>query len=161
MKKRRTAELNQEESLNISIQKITPDDSSLPPFTGNGLQLEREACFNHLTRGSFINGDRLTQRVGGSNAPPDEKCSYRVWSDAVLNEARELFLVGVLILLHQVRHVVGHVHAHDMFAVNLCVELFALCIITGEALETARGGRGSSDLRTKSGTTKSRRFFPG
>lgn len=60
--------------------------------------------------------------------------SYRIWCDSVLDEAGELFLVGLLILLHQVRHVVGHVHAHDVLAMHLRVELFTLCIVTGEAL---------------------------
>ncbi len=62
--------------------------------------------------------------------------SYCVWRDPILDEARELFLVGLLVLLHQVRHVVGHVHAHDVFPMHLCVELFALCVVTGEAFYT-------------------------
>lgn len=62
--------------------------------------------------------------------------AYCVWCDAILDEAGELFLVRLLVLLHQVGHVVGHIHAHDVFAMHFCVELFALCVITGEALQT-------------------------
>lgn len=62
--------------------------------------------------------------------------AYCVWCDAVLDEAGELFLVRLLVLLHQVGHVVGHIHAQDVFAVHFRVELFALCIITREALQT-------------------------
>lgn len=63
---------------------------------------------------------------------------YRVWSDSVLDEARELFLVGVLVLLHQVGHVVGHVHAHDVFPMHLCVELFTLCVVAGKTFQTKK-----------------------
>lgn len=63
----------------------------------------------------------------------EEPPSYCVWRDSVLDEAGELFLVGLLVLLHQVRHVVGHVHAHDVFPVHVCVELFTLCVVAGEA----------------------------
>ena len=58
--------------------------------------------------------------------------SYHVGADAVLDEAGELLLVGVFVLLHQVGHVAGYVHAHDVFPVQVCVELFALHIITRE-----------------------------
>lgn len=60
--------------------------------------------------------------------------SYCVGCDSVLDEAGELFLVGLLVLLHQVRHVVCNVHAHDVFAMHLRVELFTLHIVTREAL---------------------------
>lgn len=90
----------------------------------------------------------ITAHTGNDERSP---WSYRVWCDTVLDEARELFLVGILVLLHQVRHVVGHVHAHDVFAMNLCIELFALCIVSGKALQTAREGRHRSDVCTKPG----------
>lgn len=62
-----------------------------------------------------------------------EPPSYCVWRDSVLDEARELFLVGILVLLHQVRHVVCHIHAHDVFPMHLRVELFTLWVVAGEA----------------------------
>lgn len=58
----------------------------------------------------------------------------RVWGDSILDEAGELLFVSLLILLHQVAHVLGHVDAHDVLAVDLCVELLALWIIPREAL---------------------------
>ena len=58
--------------------------------------------------------------------------AYCVWRDSVLDEPGELLLVGVFVLLHQVGHVAGYVHAHDVFPVQVCVELFALHIITRE-----------------------------
>lgn len=64
-------------------------------------------------------------------------CHFR--GDAVLDEARELLLVGFLVLLHQVAHVLGHVDAHDVLAVNLSVELLALWIIPREALGAGGG----------------------
>lgn len=60
--------------------------------------------------------------------------SYCIWCDSVLDEAGELFLVGLLVVLHQVWHVVSHVHAHDVFAMRLRVELFALWVVTREPL---------------------------
>lgn len=67
--------------------------------------------------------------------------TYRFWGDSVLDEAGELPLVSLLILLHQKAHVLGHVQAHDVLTVDLCVELLALCIIAREALGTGRGGK--------------------
>lgn len=69
---------------------------------------------------------------------------YRIRCDAVLDEAGELFLVGLLILLNQAAHVLGHVQAQDVLPVNLGVELFALRVVAREPLcaETEReGGR--------------------
>lgn len=60
--------------------------------------------------------------------------TYGIRGNAVLDEARELFLVGVLILLHQVSHVFRDVQAQDVLAVNLCIELLALGVITRETL---------------------------
>lgn len=54
------------------------------------------------------------------------------WGDTILDEARELFLIGLLILLHQKTHVFRHVQAQDVFTVDLCIELFALRVITRE-----------------------------
>lgn len=62
--------------------------------------------------------------------------SYCVWRDSIFDEARELFLVRVLVLFHQVRHVVSHIHAHDVFPMHLCVKLLALRIVAGEAFYT-------------------------
>ncbi len=64
------------------------------------------------------------------------KRTCRIRGDSILDEARELLLVSLLILLHQVAHVLGHIDAHDVFAVDLSVELFALCVVTGEAFYT-------------------------
>lgn len=66
-------------------------------------------------------------------------CRFR--GDSVLDEAGELLLVSVFILLHQVAHVFGHVDAHDVLAVDLSIELLALCVITGEALGAAGAGQ--------------------
>ncbi len=62
------------------------------------------------------------------------KRTCRIRGDSILDEARELLLVSLLVLLHQVAHVLRHVDAHDVFAVDLSVELLALWIITREAL---------------------------
>lgn len=58
----------------------------------------------------------------------------RVGGDSILDEAGELLFVSVLILLHQVAHVLRHVDAHDVLAVDFRVELLALWIIPREAL---------------------------
>ena len=76
----------------------------------------------------------------------DKTC--RIGGDSVLDEAGELLLVGVLVLLHQVAHVLGHIHAHDVFAVNLSVELLALWVVAREAL-----GAGGGKKRQKLGET--------
>lgn len=60
--------------------------------------------------------------------------THVIGGDTVLDEARKLFLVSFFILLHQETHVFGHVQAEDVFAVDLCVELFAFCVIAREAL---------------------------
>lgn len=62
------------------------------------------------------------------------KNTYTVRGDAVLDEARKLFLVSFLIILHQEPHVFRHIQAQNVFAVDLCVELFALRIIARETL---------------------------
>lgn len=69
-----------------------------------------------------------------------EGSSYRIRCDAILDEAGELFLVGLLVLLHQTAHVLGHVDAQDVFSVDLVVELFALRVVAREPLsaETQR-----------------------
>lgn len=58
--------------------------------------------------------------------------SYPVRCYIVLYVLGELFLVGIFILLHQVPHVIGHVLAHDVLAVNLSIELFALRVVARE-----------------------------
>lgn len=58
--------------------------------------------------------------------------TYCIMVDSVLDEARELFLVGLFILLHQVFHVLRDVQAHDVLAVDLCIELLAFSVIARE-----------------------------
>lgn len=58
--------------------------------------------------------------------------TYLLRGDTVLNEASKLFLVRILILLYQETHVFRHIQAQNVFAVDLCVELFALRIIARE-----------------------------
>lgn len=43
----------------------------------------------------------------------------------VLYVLGELFFVSIFIFLHQVTHIICNVLAHDMLAVNLCIEFFA------------------------------------
>ena len=62
------------------------------------------------------------------------KNTCHIRGDSVLDEAGELLLVSVLVLLHQVAHVLGHVDAHDVLAVDLSVELLALRVIPRETL---------------------------
>lgn len=62
------------------------------------------------------------------------KRTRHIMGDSVLDEARELLLVGIFVVLHQVFHVLGHIDAHDVLAMDLSVELFALRIISREAL---------------------------
>uniref|UniRef100_A0A0E9XCW7 Uncharacterized protein n=1 Tax=Anguilla anguilla TaxID=7936 RepID=A0A0E9XCW7_ANGAN len=66
---------------------------------------------------------------------------HGVGGDAVLDEAGELLLVGVLVLLHQVAHVLGHVDAHDVLAVDVRVELLAFGVVAREALGAVRDGQ--------------------
>merc|ERR1719347_1826773 len=67
----------------------------------------------------------------------------RVRGNAVLDEAGELLFVSILILLHQVTHVFRHVDTHDVFAVDLRVELLALSVISREALGAVGDGEAS------------------
>ena len=77
--------------------------------------------------------------------------SYHVGADAVLDEAGELLLVGVLVLLDQVAHVLGDVHTHDVFAVDVGVELLALHVVAGEALGATGTRRARCSLNTPQG----------
>ena len=60
--------------------------------------------------------------------------AYCVWRDSVLDEPGELLLVGVLVLLDQVAHVLRHVDTHDVFAMNISIELLAFNIVARESL---------------------------
>ena len=60
--------------------------------------------------------------------------TYGVSVDSVLDELRELALVGVLILVLQRAHVLGDVLAEDVVAVNLGVEGLLLSVVAGETL---------------------------
>lgn len=68
-----------------------------------------------------------------------QKRTCRLRGDSVLDEAGELLLVSVFVLLHQVAHVLRHVDAHDVLAVDLSVKLFALRIVAREALGAGVG----------------------
>lgn len=57
---------------------------------------------------------------------------YPIRCYIVLYVLGELFLVGIFILLHQVPHVIGHILAHDVLAVNLSIELFAFRVVARE-----------------------------
>ena len=46
----------------------------------------------------------------------------------------ELSLICLLVLLHEVLHVVGHVLAEDVVAVGTSVQLLLLVVISGEPL---------------------------
>lgn len=65
----------------------------------------------------------------------------RIRSDSILDETGELLLVRILVLLHQVAHVLRHVDAHDVLAVDVSVKLFALGIVAGETLGAEGGER--------------------
>lgn len=60
--------------------------------------------------------------------------THRFRGHAVLDEARELLLVRLLVILHQHTHILGHVDAQDVLAVDLGGELFALGVEAREAL---------------------------
>merc|ERR1719189_3406479 len=59
---------------------------------------------------------------------------HGVGCDAKLDVPGELSLVGLLVLLHEVLHVVGHVLAEDVVAVGTSVQLLLLVVISGEPL---------------------------
>ena len=65
----------------------------------------------------------------------------------------ELSLICLLVLLHEVLHVVGHVLAEDVVAMGTSVQLLLLVVISGEPLvrvgdvETAISGALSSSAR--------------
>lgn len=69
----------------------------------------------------------------------------RLRGDSILDEARELLFVSLLILLHQITHVLWHVDAHDVLAVDLCIELFTFWVISRETL--GAGGIGKKMLK--------------
>lgn len=67
---------------------------------------------------------------------------YHIRSYSILDEAGELLFVRVLVLLHQVAHVLGYVDTHDVFAMGLGVKLLALRVVSREtlcAIEYIRG----------------------
>ena len=57
-----------------------------------------------------------------------------VSSDAGLDEARELTLEGILVLLLQGLHVVGNVLSEDVLTVDFSIEFLGLTIETWESL---------------------------
>lgn len=61
---------------------------------------------------------------------------YHIRSYSILDEAGELLFVCVLVLLHQVAHVLRHVDTHDVFAMGLGIKLLALGVVSRETLCT-------------------------
>ena len=61
-----------------------------------------------------------------------------VGRDVVLDEARELALVALGVALRQLAHVVGDVAGKDALAQLLSIELLALLVVTGEAVDRVR-----------------------
>lgn len=57
---------------------------------------------------------------------------YPIRCYIVLYVLGELFLVSIFVLLHQVPHIICHVLAHDVLAVNLRIELFAFRVVARE-----------------------------
>lgn len=64
--------------------------------------------------------------------------SYPIRCYIVLYVLGELFFVSIFIFLHQVTHIICNILAHDMLAVNLCIEFFAFWVITRETLGTVK-----------------------
>lgn len=58
--------------------------------------------------------------------------SYRVGCDAILNEAGELLLVQVLVLLHKIAHILRDVLPHDVLPVNLRIKLLTFSVVAWE-----------------------------
>ena len=52
--------------------------------------------------------------------------------NAILDELRELSLVGILIILLQVIHIISDVLTQDVVTVDFSIEVLALSIITRE-----------------------------
>lgn len=75
--------------------------------------------------------------LGHAHFPP---ClPHVIGGDPVLDEPREVSLVFLLVLLHQVPHVVGHMTAVEAFPESVSVQFLVLRVITNESLRT--GGR--------------------
>ena len=112
-----------------------------------------EKPYNVQPRFLLIQPSYSTKLHQPSEATKDSRgFSYHVGADAVLDEAGELLLVGVLVLLDQVAHVLGDVHTHDVFAVDVGVELLALHVVAGEALGATGTRRARCSLtRTQQG----------
>jgi len=55
------------------------------------------------------------------------------WGNVVLDEARELSLVSLIVILLQITHVVSYVLAKDVLTVYICIKTFALSIKSWEA----------------------------
>merc|ERR1711894_611212 len=58
--------------------------------------------------------------------------------DTILDESRELLLVGILVIIIQLPHIVSNVLAKDVVTVNLSIEFLALSIVSGETLGAVR-----------------------
>ena len=93
---------------------------------------------NHRASEALILRGLRHQRAEGSIQQQRWSRTCHVRGYTVLDEAGELLLVGVLVLFHQVAHVLGHVDAHDVLAVDLSVELLALSVVSREALGAGR-----------------------
>ena len=69
---------------------------------------------------------------------PIPSCTHAVGGDSELDEAGELALVRLVVVLLQVPHVVGHVLAEDVVTVHTRVEVLALGVVAGEAFVAVR-----------------------
>lgn len=78
----------------------------------------------------------LAQHVGWGDG---DLQTHLGWGDASLDVLGELSLETLLIVLLQVGHVVSHVFAQDVVAVNFCVVVLALGVVAREATGAVEG----------------------
>ena len=77
----------------------------------------------------------------------------RLWRDSVLDVLRELAPIRILVILLQLRHVLGNMLTKDMSTMNICVELFALAVVTRESLCSNSDNNNASVWRVHTSAT--------
>lgn len=87
---------------------------------------------------TLVHSSELKSKVLSGAGGFQSRTAYPSRSDASGDELRELSLIGVLILVLQVLHVVGHVLPEDPVAVGLGTVLLLLLVVAVESALTGK-----------------------
>ena len=70
-----------------------------------------------------------------------------------------MLLVGLLVLLLEAGHVVGHMEAEDVLPVNISIELLGLAVVAGEPLLGVRDVQSSINSSLQGSKDLDRKIF--